>query len=252
MQARLDLFGVVVLAFVVALSGGFIRDLLIGVPPQTFRDWRYLAAAIAAGVVCAVLPSMVHRAQSSMLIFNALGLSLFCVTGAAAALAAGVGPLQATIVGAITGVGGGIVRDVLLTEVPTVLRQELYASATATPPAVPRRESCSPSAPPERTLPEQDQVPPLANLTPPQQPATTPAADSGRPARSPEPGRHQRPSVDNDTPPAPFLYGATQRRADRRSGVIPERWPSRAFCAQKVTTVPTAGCTKASGSARAS
>lgn len=126
-RARLDVFGVVVLAFVVALSGGFIRDLLIGVPPQTFRDWRYLAAAIAAGVVCFVLPSMVDRAQASMQIFGALGLFLFCVTGAAAALAAGVGPVQATIVGTITGVGGGVVRGVLLTEVPTVLRQELYA-----------------------------------------------------------------------------------------------------------------------------
>src|SRR5262249_25791374 len=117
----------VVLAFVVALSGGFIRDLLIGVPPQTFRDWRYLAAAIAAGGVCFVLPSMVDRAPARMQIFDPLGLPPLCVTGAAAALAAGVGPVQATIVGTITGVGGGVVRDVLLTEVPTVLRQELYA-----------------------------------------------------------------------------------------------------------------------------
>jgi uncharacterized membrane protein YeiH len=126
-RARLDLFGVVVLAAVVGLAGGITRDLLIGVPPATFRDWRYLAAAGAAGLVCFFARPALERYERSVLVFDAIGLGLFCVTGATKALDFGVGPLPAILLGAITGIGGGILRDVLLREVPAVLRQDLYA-----------------------------------------------------------------------------------------------------------------------------
>ena len=126
-RARLDLFGVLVLAAVVGLAGGIIRDLLIGVPPETFRDDRYLAAASAAGVVCFFARAAIERLHRAVLVFDAVGLSLFCVTGASKALAAGLGPAQAIILGTITGIGGGILRDGLLREVPIVLRSELYA-----------------------------------------------------------------------------------------------------------------------------
>lgn len=126
-RARLDLFGVVVLAAVVGLAGGITRDLLIGVPPATFRDWRYLAAAGAAGLVCYFAWPLLERIRRSVLVFDAIGLGLFCVTGATKALDFGVGPLPAILLGAITGIGGGILRDVLLREVPTVLRHDLYA-----------------------------------------------------------------------------------------------------------------------------
>src|SRR4051812_49997182 len=126
-RAKLDLFGIVVLAGVVGLAGGITRDLLIGVPPATFRDWRYLAAAAAAGLVCFFGRPLLERIQRSVLVFDAVGLGLFCVTGATKALDFGVGPVPATLLGAITGIGGGILRDVLLRDVPTVLRHELYA-----------------------------------------------------------------------------------------------------------------------------
>lgn len=126
-RARLDIFGVIVLAGVVGLAGGVIRDLLIGVPPATFRDWRYLAAVGAAGVVCFVAGPALERVQRSVLFFDAIGLAVFCVTGASKALGNHLGPVQAIILGAITGIGGGMLRDVLLREVPTVLRHELYA-----------------------------------------------------------------------------------------------------------------------------
>src|SRR3954447_9672079 len=126
-RERLDLFGVVVLAAVVGLAGGVTRDLLIGVPPATFRDWRYLAAAGAAGLVCYFGRPALERVKRSVLIFDALGLGLFCVTGATKALDFGVGPAPAILLGAITAIGGGMLRDVLLREVPTVLRPELYA-----------------------------------------------------------------------------------------------------------------------------
>jgi len=126
-RARLDLFGVVVLAAVVGLAGGIIRDLLIGTPPATFRDWRYLAAAGAAGLVCFFGRPALERVQRSVLVFDAVGLGLFCVTGASKALDFGVGAVSAVLLGAITGIGGGMLRDVLLREVPTVLHHDLYA-----------------------------------------------------------------------------------------------------------------------------
>src|SRR3954463_2806050 len=126
-RAKLDLFGVVVLAGGVGVAGGIARGLLIGPPPATFRDWRYLAAAGAAGLICFFARPALERIQRSVLIFDAVGLGLFCVTGASKALDFGVGAVSAILLGAITGVGGGMLRDVLLREVPTVLRHDLYA-----------------------------------------------------------------------------------------------------------------------------
>jgi uncharacterized membrane protein YeiH len=121
------LLGVIVLAVVVGIAGGITRDLLIGVPPQTFRDWRYLAAGAAAGLITFVAHGMLRRLERPILLFDAAGLALICVTGAATALAHRVGPVEAVVLGAITGVGGGVARDVLLGEIPVVLRTGLYA-----------------------------------------------------------------------------------------------------------------------------
>jgi uncharacterized membrane protein YeiH len=126
-RAKLDLFGVVVLAAVVGLAGGITRDVLIGTPPATFRDWRYLAATAAAGLVCFFAGRALERAQRSIMVFDALGLGLFCVTGATKALQFGLGPVQAILLGTITGIGGGMLRDLLLRQVPTVLKEGLYA-----------------------------------------------------------------------------------------------------------------------------
>jgi uncharacterized membrane protein YeiH len=126
-RARLDFLGVVVLAFTVGLAGGIIRDLLIGVPPATFRDGRYLAVAAAAGIVSFIARPALERVDRTLTFFDAIGLGLFSVTGASAALAHHLGPVQSIILGAITGVGGGMVRDLLLREVPNILRAELYA-----------------------------------------------------------------------------------------------------------------------------
>lgn len=126
-RARLDLLGVIVLAFVVALAGGIIRDLMIGVPPATFRDGRYLAAATAAGIVSFTARPVLDRVDRALTFFDAIGLGLFCVTGASAALAHHLGAVQSIILGAITGVGGGMVRDLLLGQIPNILRTGLYA-----------------------------------------------------------------------------------------------------------------------------
>jgi uncharacterized membrane protein YeiH len=126
-HARLDAFGVVVLAVVVGLAGGVTRDLLIGIPPQTIRDWRYLAVAGGAGVVTFAAHPALARLARPVLVLDAGGLALFCVTGASAALDHRVGAVEAVVLGAITGVGGGMLRDILLREIPEVLRRGLYA-----------------------------------------------------------------------------------------------------------------------------
>ena len=124
---RLDLFGVLVLAVVVGLAGGITRDLLIGVPPETFRDWRYLAVASGAGVVTVLAHPLLSRIGGPIDVLDAAGLALFCVTGASTALDHGLAAATAVILGAITGIGGGVLRDILVRQVPVVLREGLYA-----------------------------------------------------------------------------------------------------------------------------
>ncbi len=123
----LDVFGAVVLAAVVGLAGGIIRDVLIGRPPATFRDWRYLAVAGGAGLVTSLMHPAIDRMQRPIDTMDAGGLALFSVTGAATALTFGLGTAESIILGALTGIGGGMVRDVLVGEIPVVLRRGLYA-----------------------------------------------------------------------------------------------------------------------------
>lgn len=126
-RARLDIFGAIVLAVVVGIAGGTIRDVLIGTPPATFRDWRYLAVAGGAGLVTSLTHPAIDRVWRPIEAADAAGLALFCVTGAATALAHQLGVTEAIILGAITGIGGGMLRDILIGETPAVLRGGLYA-----------------------------------------------------------------------------------------------------------------------------
>jgi uncharacterized membrane protein YeiH len=127
---RLDLFGVLVLSFVAANVGGITRDVLIGtVPPAAISDWRYLAVSLLAGMITFYWYSAVDRLRSPVLVFDAAGLALFAVSGTQKALAFGLNPVMAALLGVLTGIGGGLMRDLLLAEIPTVLRADLYAIA---------------------------------------------------------------------------------------------------------------------------
>jgi len=127
---RLDLFGVLVLSFAAGNSGGIARDVMIGaVPPAAISDWRYIAVSMLAGLVTFFWYRIINRLSSPVLVFDAAGLALFAVSGAGKALALHAGPMAATLLGMLTGIGGGMVRDVLVREIPAVLRTELYAVA---------------------------------------------------------------------------------------------------------------------------
>ena len=117
-KRKLDLFGVLVLSFAAANSGGIARDVLIGaVPPNAISDWRYLGISLAAGLLTFYFSNVIIRLWNPVLLFDAAGLALFAVSGAQKALNYGLNPVMATSLGMLTGIGGGMMRDVLLTEI---------------------------------------------------------------------------------------------------------------------------------------
>ena len=129
-RRRLDLFGVLVVSFAASTFGGISRDVLIGsTPPAAIQDWRYLAVAAAAGVVTFFWSPLIERLRNPVRLLDAVGLAFFAVAGTEKALAFGLSPLMAAMMGTLTGIGGGMARDILLADVPVVLRAELYAVA---------------------------------------------------------------------------------------------------------------------------
>ena len=124
---RLDVFGVLVLAAVAALGGGLLRDVLLDVPPVALEDARYLVVTFVAGVAVFFFSRLVERLRRAVRLFDAFGLGLFVSVGTLKALDAGPGTAGAVTLGVLTGVGGGLLRDVLVGEVPSVLRREVYA-----------------------------------------------------------------------------------------------------------------------------
>ena len=126
----LDVFGILVLSFAAATFGGIGRDLLIGAtPPAALADWRYLAVSVAAGLIAFFWCSIIEKLRNPVRILDAAGLGFFAVAGAEKALAHGLSPVMAALLGMLTGIGGGIARDVLLAQIPAVLRADLYAVA---------------------------------------------------------------------------------------------------------------------------
>src|SRR5688500_13484889 len=128
-RKELDLFGVMVLAGTTGLGGGFLRDVLIdATPPAALADWRYLMVPIAAGLVTFRFHPALGKAEPYVNVFDAFGLALFCVAGALKAMDYGLGPAPAALMGMVTGIGGGMARDLLAGRVPVIFRGELYAT----------------------------------------------------------------------------------------------------------------------------
>jgi uncharacterized membrane protein YeiH len=127
---RLDVFGVCVLGFVAGNAGGMIRDVMLGAtPPAALSGWQHVTVSLLAAVLTFLWHPRLERLRTPILLFDAAGLGLFAVSGTEKALAFGLNPLVAAILGMLTGIGGGVVRDLLVNEIPTVLHGELYAVA---------------------------------------------------------------------------------------------------------------------------
>lgn len=126
----LDIFGVLVLAGAAALAGGVVRDVLLGAtPPAALDDRRYLLVAFGAALTAFLFHPVVNRLRKPVMVLDAMGLGLFAVTGCRKALEHGLDPLASVLLGVLSAVGGGALRDLLVTEVPRVLREEIYALA---------------------------------------------------------------------------------------------------------------------------
>jgi uncharacterized membrane protein YeiH len=132
-RERLDVFGVLVVSFAAASAGGIMRDVLIGsLPPAAIADWRYLAVSLIAGLLVFVFyphAERLRRLHNHVLVFDAAGLALFAVAGTQKAIGFGLNPVMAALLGMLSGIGGGMLRDVLISQIPTVLKAELYAVA---------------------------------------------------------------------------------------------------------------------------
>lgn len=132
-ERRLDLFGLLIIAYLTALAGGIFRDLCIGaLPPVGLSDWRYLCATLAGGAIVLYAPHWFDRFKHPVAFFDALALGFYAVVGAQKALSYGYNAQVAILLGASTAVGGGVVRDILLARIPNILRKEIYAVAALT------------------------------------------------------------------------------------------------------------------------
>ncbi|PFG30362.1 trimeric intracellular cation channel family protein [Paramicrobacterium agarici] len=125
--ARVDIVGVIALGMITAMGGGIIRDVMLSTSPATFQDWRYLATAVVGALIAFAFGHRLDRLTLPIEVLDAVGLSFFAVTGAMKAVGFGLGPAQAIILGTITAVGGGTIRDALLGRIPSVLSDGLYA-----------------------------------------------------------------------------------------------------------------------------
>ena len=129
-RKNFDVFGIAVLAEVTALGGGLLRDVVIGaVPPAAFTDLGYFLTPLLAALLVFFLHPEVERIQAGVNVFDAAGLGLFCVTGTVKAYDHGLGLTASAVLGLGTAVGGGVLRDILANEVPSLLRwdRDLYA-----------------------------------------------------------------------------------------------------------------------------
>lgn len=128
--ARLDVLGVLILGLLTAIGGGLMRDAILGATPaNAFADWRYPATAIAGSLIAYLASRWLARAEPMLVFFDAVGMGFFAVSGAGKALVFGASPLGAVLLGVLTAVGGGALRDVMIRRMPSILYKDLYGTS---------------------------------------------------------------------------------------------------------------------------
>lgn len=128
---RLDLLGIMVLAVATGVGGGMIRDMLLGATPvAAISSELYLIVCLSGGLLVMVAATRVATQWNRVMFADAVGLGVFTAIGAAKGLQFGLGPIGVMIMGALTATGGGVVRDILVREVPAVIKHDFYATAT--------------------------------------------------------------------------------------------------------------------------
>ncbi len=127
---KLDVFGVLIISFVTAVGGGTLRDVLIGNTPVAWmRNEQTIAIILAGATVTMLVNGLYRKLRNTLFLFDSLGLGLFTLAGVDVALQAGFSPGMAIALGTISACFGGVIRDVLLNQVPLIFHKEIYASA---------------------------------------------------------------------------------------------------------------------------
>ena len=130
LKKRMDLFGILIIAFVTSVGGGTLRDLLIGVTPVSWMtNIVYTYVILGASVFAIIFRSKLNYLRTSLFLFDTIGIGLYTVVGIERAIHAGLHPINCIAIGTITACFGGVVRDVLCNEIPVIFRKEIYATA---------------------------------------------------------------------------------------------------------------------------
>ena len=130
MEKKLDFFGVLIIAFVTAIGGGTLRDLLIGNTPVVWmRDSVYMITIIFTVILAILFVKQLKYLRKSLFLFDTIGIGLYTLVGIEKGLDAGLSPLMCIALGTITASFGGVIRDILCNEIPVIFRKEIYATA---------------------------------------------------------------------------------------------------------------------------
>jgi uncharacterized membrane protein YeiH len=130
MQKKLDLFGILIIAFITAIGGGTLRDILIGdLPVKWLRSFETPLIILGSAAVAVLFRNIIRNFQNTLFIFDSLGLGFFTVLGLQKGIRFGLNPGACIALGTITGCFGGVIRDILLNNIPLIFRKEIYATA---------------------------------------------------------------------------------------------------------------------------
>ena len=131
MEKKLDLFGVFIVAFVTAVGGGTLRDILIGDTPVAWmREYTYIVVIVVTVVLAIIFVNQLKYVRKTLILFDSIGMGLFTMVGIEKGLAADVSPVMCIVLGTITACFGGVIRDILCNEIPVIFRKEIYATAS--------------------------------------------------------------------------------------------------------------------------
>jgi uncharacterized membrane protein YeiH len=130
MNKRMDAFGVIIIAFVTAVGGGTLRDIMVGVEPVAWmRDITYVYVIVGSTVFAVVFRNQLKHLRRSLFLFDTIGIGLYTVVGIETGLVAGLHPLICIALGTMTACFGGVIRDILCNDIPVIFRKEIYATA---------------------------------------------------------------------------------------------------------------------------
>lgn len=133
MNRKLDLFGIFIIAFVTAIGGGTVRDILIGREPVMWMgDTVYIYLIGVVTILAIIFRNKIYYLKTSLFLFDTIGLGIFTITGVETGIRNGLDPIVSITLGAMTGTFGGVIRDILCNEIPVIFRKEIYATASIT------------------------------------------------------------------------------------------------------------------------